>query len=179
MMPINNKEPADFQTSTDSNIYPLPQPNELNNREKDDAMGGYFMMFAALAIGLPLPIINVIASVIYYYTNRNKGRFVRFHTLQALLSQIPTTLLNLGFTFWTLRLIFWEVKINEYYWAFVCMVVITNLWYIIACIMGAMRAKQGRMFYMLVFGIIAYKQVFMKKGDDNNVNDVVNFPPQM
>jgi hypothetical protein len=52
--------------------HPVPQPEELSNKEKDDAMGGYLMMFAALAVGLPLPIINLIASIIYYYTNKKK-----------------------------------------------------------------------------------------------------------
>ncbi len=161
-------------------MYPLPQPQELSNREKDDAMGGYFMMFAALAVGLPLPIINVLASVIYYFTNRNKGRFVKFHTLQALLSQIPTTIINLGFTYWTIRLLFSNFEVNQYYWGYLCMAIIANLWYAISCILGAIRAKQGRMFYMLFFGIIAYKQVFtIKGGIDNNNNYPNNLPPKM
>ena len=69
--------------------YPLPQPEEIPEREKEDAMGAYLMMFAAVAIGLPLPIINLIASFIYYYINRKKSRFIHFHSLQSLLSQIP------------------------------------------------------------------------------------------
>lgn len=178
-MITSNNQPEQFQTLAEGAMHPLPQPAELSNREKDDAMGGYFMMFAALAVGLPLPIINVLASVIYYYTNRNKGRFVRFHTLQALLSQIPTTLLNLGFTFWTVRLLFTPLEVNQYYWGYICMVVIANLWYAIACIIGAVRAKQGRMYYMLFFGIIAYKQVFSRKVSDNDENYRPNMPPKM
>ncbi|MCH8319303.1 MAG: hypothetical protein IIA88_12580, partial [Bacteroidetes bacterium] len=40
---------------------PVPQPDEIPTREKEDAMGAYLMMFAAIAAGLPLPIINLIA----------------------------------------------------------------------------------------------------------------------
>jgi len=47
----------------------LPQPHELSEREKEDAMGAYLMMFAALATSLPLPIINLIAATVYYYVN--------------------------------------------------------------------------------------------------------------
>ena len=46
-------------------FHPLQQPDEIPEREKEDAMGAYLMMFAAVAIGLPLPIINLIASIIY------------------------------------------------------------------------------------------------------------------
>jgi len=31
----------------------LPQPDEIPEREKEDAMGAYLMMFASLAIGSP------------------------------------------------------------------------------------------------------------------------------
>ena len=47
----------------------LPQPHELSEREKEDAMGAYLMMFAALATSLYLPIINLIAATVYYYVN--------------------------------------------------------------------------------------------------------------
>ncbi|MCH8330385.1 MAG: hypothetical protein IH946_03240, partial [Bacteroidetes bacterium] len=49
--------------------HPLPQPDDIPTREREDAMGAYLMMFAAVAAGLPLPIINLIAAIIYYYVN--------------------------------------------------------------------------------------------------------------
>ncbi|MER3330225.1 MAG: DUF4870 domain-containing protein, partial [Candidatus Kapaibacterium sp.] len=84
--------------STD--YYPIQQPEDLPAREREDAMGGYFMMFASLAAGLPLPIINLIAAIIYYHVNKHKSRFVRFHSLQSLLSQLPVSLLNAGLVIW-------------------------------------------------------------------------------
>ena len=42
------------------NFHPLPQPNEVSSREREDGMGAYLMMFASLGVGLPLPIINLI-----------------------------------------------------------------------------------------------------------------------
>ena len=78
----------------------LPQPDEISNREKEDAMGAYFMMFAAWAIGFPLPILNLVAAVIYFFVNKKNSRFIAFHALQSLLSQIPVTLVNVGFIAW-------------------------------------------------------------------------------
>ena len=47
-----------------SRIYAeIPQPEEVSTREREDAMGAYLMIFGALAAGLPLPIINLIAAV--------------------------------------------------------------------------------------------------------------------
>ena len=54
------------------NYITIPQPNELSKREREDAMGSYLMMFAAFAVGIPIPTINLIASAIYYYANRKK-----------------------------------------------------------------------------------------------------------
>ncbi|MDI3527939.1 MAG: hypothetical protein PWR03_2123 [Tenuifilum sp.] len=39
-------------------FYPIPQPDEVSDIEKDDAMGAYFMMFATTGLGLPLPILE-------------------------------------------------------------------------------------------------------------------------
>ena len=74
----------------------LPQPEEIAEREKEDAMAAYLMMFASLAIGLPIPLVNLIASFIYFFVNRKSSPFVAFHSLQALLTHVPVVLLNAG-----------------------------------------------------------------------------------
>ena len=94
--------------NSQSIYYPLPQPNEIPEREREDAMGSYLMMFAAVAVALPLPIINLVAAVAYYMVNRRKSRFIHFHTLQSLLSQIPTTLLNWGLLIWAAQIWFFD-----------------------------------------------------------------------
>jgi len=71
-------------TDEDKKYHPVEQPDEIPIREREDAMGAYLMMFAALAAGLPLPIINLIAALVYFYINKGKSRFVRFHSLQSL-----------------------------------------------------------------------------------------------
>ena len=55
----------------------LPQPDQLAEREKEDGMGAYLMIFAAFAVGLPLPVVNLIAALIYYFINKkNQGLFI-------------------------------------------------------------------------------------------------------
>lgn len=161
-------------------FYDLPQPEDLTKKEKDDAMGAYLMMFASWAAGLPLPIINLIAAVIYYFVNASKSRFVKFHSLQSLISQLPVSLLNIvGFS-WTMRNVFVTDfdGFNTNYFGYMIMVFIANLLYLIFSIVGAIRASKGRMYYFMFFGGIAYKAAYkMKPGEEPNTS--VNNPPAL
>ncbi|MBW8051575.1 MAG: DUF4870 domain-containing protein [Cytophagales bacterium] len=155
---------------------PVPQPDEIPEREKEDAMGAYLMMFAAIAAGLPLPIINLIAAIIYYFINRSKSLFVHFHSLQSLYSQFPTSILNIGAVFWAIRIYFFQsVELTDLFWGYIGMVFIANLIYFIFSIVACVQARKGRMYYFIFFGKIAFHQVFLDKGTTQK--EIVNLPP--
>ncbi len=159
-------------------FHPLPQPDEIAEREKEDAMGAYLMMFAAVAIGLPLPIINLIASVIYYFVNRKKSRFIHFHCLQALLTQIPTTLINWGAVIWGFSILFTDTKATDVFWAYVIFAGVCTFLYFIVSLIAAYKARQGKMYYFLVFGSMAYQTAYRVRPSDNQANtEPVNKPP--
>ena len=83
-----------------TNITP-PHPHEL-----EQASNSYLMAIVAIIAGLPLPVINSIASVIYYLTHRKSSYFVRWHCIQSILSQAVLIPFN-SFAFaWTVYLIF-------------------------------------------------------------------------
>lgn len=152
--------------------YPLPQPHELSEREKEDAMGAYLMMFASLATSLPLPVINLIAAVVYYYVNRKKSRFIHFNCLQSLLSQLPTTLVNWILLYWALQIFFFEnYEINDYFYAYLGFSVLANLIYFVYSIVAAVRARKGIFMYFILFGPYAYQQVYSKKNILNYENE--------
>lgn len=139
----------------------LPQPDQLSEREKEDGMGAYLMMFAALAFGLPLPVINLIAALIYYFINRKKGRFIHFHCLQSFLSQIPTTLLNWGLLYWGFQVYFFHnYGESNLFFAYIVLVIIANLIYVIFSIIAAVKARKGNFYYFVFFGPYAYKRVY-------------------
>ena len=140
--------------------HPLPQPDEIEVRVREDAMGAYFMMFATTAMGLPLPILNLVAAVIYYYVNRDKGKFVQFHTLQSLYSQIPVTLLNSGLVAWTIVNFAKDLDFTGFYWGYLVMTAIACLIYFIFSIVGAVKARKGIFYYFVFFGKVAYHQVY-------------------
>lgn len=166
----------------------IEQPEEISTRDREDAMGAYLMMFGALAAGLPLPIINLIAAIIYYYVNRGKSRFVKFHSLQSLYSQFPTTLLNAGLVFWTFRILFQDgsftdnsvfldgfATVSEIYWGYLWVVVGANLLYVLFSILGAVKARKGGFYYFLFFGKLAYHFSYRISEERNSSSQ--NKPP--
>lgn len=158
--------------------HPLPQPDEIEVRVKEDAMGAYFMMFATAALGLPLPILNLVAAIIYYFVNRDKGRFVQFHTLQSLYSQIPVSLLNSGLVAWTIVNFVKGFEFSGIYWGYLVMTGVADLVYFIFSIVGAVRARKGIFYYFLFFGKVAYDQVYRVR-PERSMAGPRNKPPNM
>lgn len=161
---------------TNENLYELPQPEDIPVREKEDAMGAYLMMFAAIGAGLPLPIINLIAVIIYYYLNRDKSNFVKFHTLQSLWSQIPVTLLNAVGVIWLARSWFLHTSISDELKGFIVMLILLNLVYFTFSMIAAVKARKGRMYYFWFFGQMAFQTAFTK--NEAVESKPVNLPPQ-
>jgi uncharacterized membrane protein len=156
----------------------LTQPYELSEREKEDGMGAYLMMFAAFAVGLPLPVVNLIAALIYYSINRKKGRFIHFHCLQSFLSQIPTTVLNWGLLYWVLQIYLFNNHVeNNFFFAYIILVVIANLIYIVFSIVAAVKARKGKFYYFLFFGPYAYNRVYSKSNSLQYENEEIATKP--
>lgn len=157
--------------------HDIPQPDDIPVIEREDAMGGYFMMFAAMAAGLPLPLLNTIAAIIYYYLNRKKSRFVHFHSLQSLISQFPTSLMNAALVFWTIRIIYFGWSFDDMYKGYLITVILANLIYIGFSIWAAVQARRGRMYYFLFFGRVSYHYAFLIRPEAENKKPV-NLPPR-
>lgn len=163
----------------ETQYHPLPQPEEVIIREKEDAMGAYLMMFAALGAGLPLPIINLIAAVIYYFINKSNSRFVNFHSYQSMMSQLPTSVLNAIAIFWGLRIVLTdEWVLSNNFKGYVIMVIIANILYIIFSIIAAVQARKGRFYYFMFFGKLAYHKMYAIKEEEQKA-EIVNTPPRM
>ncbi len=160
------------------NYHPLPQPDEIGIREREDAMGAYFMMFATAALGLPLPILNLIAAIVYYYVNRSRGRFVQFHTLQSLYSQIPLSLLNIGLIVWLVLNLVKDLVFTELFWGYLIMTAVANIVYLVYSIIGAVRARKGHFYYFVFFGKLAYAQVYRVRAERASPEQI-NKPPKL
>jgi uncharacterized membrane protein len=158
-------------------FYEIPQPDEISKREKEDGSGAYLMMFATTAIGLPLPIVNMIASIVYYFVNRTKGRFVKFHALQSMYSQFPISIINNYLVIWAIVNFVHKHPFTNVFWGLAIAAGVFNIVYLIFSIIGAVRAYRGQFYYFMFFGRIAFIQVYQKK--DEVESKPMNAPPKM
>jgi uncharacterized Tic20 family protein len=156
----------------------LLQPHEIADAEKDDAMGAYLMMFAAWAVGLPLPVLNLIAAVIYFYVNRKTSRFVAFHALQSLLSQIPVTLINVAFIAWLIRNLITGAAYQQGFFILLALMAGSNILYLIFSIAALVRAKKGNFFYFPLFGRAAFARYFGPNAVSLEASPRENKPPE-
>jgi uncharacterized membrane protein len=138
----------------------LPQPEEISEREKDDAMGAYLMMFASLAIGLPIPLVNLIASVIYFFVNRKSSPFAAFHSLQALLTHVPVVLLNAGSVGWLVGILVSQAGFHGAFFWYLFFAILVNIAYIVWSIVALVHARKGRFFYMPVVGRFCFNRYY-------------------
>ena len=152
----------------------LPQPNEISATEKERAMASYFMMFASSTIGLPLPFMNLIASWIFYRYTSKTSQFVRFHSYQSMLSQLPITVFNTVLVFWTLNAVWGNFPLiseNDFspilnnfssnYFGFLIVTILSNLIYMVFSVIAGIKAYKGQLYYFPYFGNIAFEQAFV------------------
>lgn len=122
------------------------------DHEREKASNSYLMSLVALIAGLPLPIINLVATFFFYLANRKGTYFVRWHCTQALFSQLALLGIN-SFSFgWTMSIIFGDEKVSNQYFAYIFTVIIFNLLEIFSTIYAATQVRKGKHVQFVFFG---------------------------
>ncbi len=116
---------------------------EPGDHEAEKASNSYLMSLIALIAGLPLPIINLIATFIFYMGNRNGTYFVRWHCTQALLSQFSMLFINSYGFWWTISIVFGPAEISNSFIAYMMVAVVFNLTEFVATIYTAIQTRKG------------------------------------
>jgi len=124
-------------------IYRKKFSYEPGEHEAETASNSYLMSLIAIIAGLPLPIVNLIATLIFYLGNRKSTYFVRWHCTQALLSQLSMLFINSFGFWWTVSIIFTEETITGRYIAYIIVVIIINLLEFISTIYTAIQTRKG------------------------------------
>ena len=73
--------------------------------EFEKASYAYLLGILALAVGLPIPIINFLAGIFYYLSARKETEFVRWHALQEAILQFTMLIINSIHIAWLLSLV--------------------------------------------------------------------------
>ena len=131
---------------------PRPFSYTPPEHEAERASNSYLMSLVVIMVGLPLPIVNVIGSGIYFLANRRSARFVRWHCMQSLLAQVVTLPVNAAGLYWTLAVVFDRASFTNDYVAYIITVVLFNIVEFIATMVAAIRTRKGHHVSWWFFG---------------------------
>lgn len=117
------------------------QPAE---HEAERASNSYLMSLIAVIAGLPLPIINLLATFFFFMANRKGTYFVRWHCTQALLSQASLLVMNSCGFWWTVSILFSDGTLSNSYVSYMMTIFLFNLVDFIATIYTAIETRKGK-----------------------------------
>lgn len=102
------------------------------------------MSMIAIMVGMPLPVINLLATLLFYLGNRRASLFVRWHCMQALLSQLTIFAMNsIAFT-WTMRILFGNLVPTDQYFAYLFTIALFNIIEMVTTVIAASRVRNGK-----------------------------------
>ena len=144
---------------SNTNFYYKPNDSELER-----ASNSYLMSLVAVIGGLPLPILNLLASIFFYLGNRKSTPFVKWHCTQNLLSQFGLFFLNSTGFWWTVSVIFYDEKVTNVYFGYMITLILFNLVEFISTIILASRTRKGIHAQLFLFSDLT--NILVKK-DEN------------
>jgi uncharacterized membrane protein len=109
--------------------------------ECEKASNSYLMSLVAIVAGLPIPLINLVATLVFYLSNRKGTYFVRWHCTQALLSQAS---------------LFQDGHISSAYIAYLMTVFFFNITDLIATIYTAIETRKGKHIVWWFYGDLTH-----------------------
>lgn len=144
---------------------------KVPDTQREAASNGYLMSLVAVGLGLPLPILNMIATAIFFFQSRKQTVFVKFHCMQAILSQLMLTVVNAIHFSWLISILFGSAEFNANYVGFAAAVIVFNLLEFISNIIGAVKARKGELCSFMFVGPVS-KLIYY-----NQLSKLINEPP--
>ena len=125
--------------------------------EKERASNCYVMSLVAVMIGLPMPIINLAATGIFYLMSRKGTFFVRWNSIQALVSQVPLFIMNNILFWWTIRILFCYTNLSSAYIAYFITVNLYNIYDFVETVRSAVQTRKGKIHKWYLYSTITDK----------------------
>jgi uncharacterized Tic20 family protein len=114
-----------------------------SDHEAEKASNSYLMSLVALVAGLPLPIINLIATFFFFIANRKGTYFVRWHCTQALVSQATLLCMNSFGFWWTISIVLDHEQVSNRYFAYLFTAIFFNILEFVSTIYSAVQTRKG------------------------------------
>ncbi len=137
-----------------------------NEHEAEKASYSYLMSLIAVIVGLPIPIINLFATLFFYLANRKGTYYVRWHATQALLSQLSLVFINSYGFWWTVSIIFGDESVSNHYISYLFIVIIFNFTEFIATIYSSVQTRKGLHIHWWLYGDVT--DIICKPGNGQN-----------
>ncbi len=118
--------------------------NDPSESDMEKASNGYLMSLIAVMTGLPFPVFNLGASLLFFFANRKASYYVRWHCIQALLSQLILFFVNSVCFWWTISILFYDEKVSNNYFGYLFTVILFNLLEITSTIYAAIKTRKGK-----------------------------------
>ena len=122
--------------------------------EKERASNCYVMSLVAVMVGLPMPIINLLATGFFYFVSRKSTFFVRWNSMQALVSQVPLFVMNNILFWWTVRILFCFSDLSSVYIAYFITVNLYNIYDFIETVRSAVGTRKGKIHRWYLYSTI-------------------------
>lgn len=126
-------------------MIPQDEKSEhIYQQDLEQASNSYLMAVISVMAGLPLPIINVVASFIFYLGYKRASYFVRWHCIQAIMAQAVMVPFNSIAFAWTIRLLVNNQSPDFYFAAYIFAILIFNIVEFLTVIITASMVRKGK-----------------------------------
>lgn len=128
----------------------------LTEDQKDIAINGYLMSLAIFITTLPIPVLNLLANLFYYFSYRKNTYIIRWHTFNSLLSQIPLFFINSSLWYLGWKIVWSEITISNTIIAYFCFALILNIGEILSSIICCIKVNQKKNLSIPIISPIAH-----------------------
>ncbi len=129
---------------------------ELQEEEKELAINGYLMSLAVFITTMPIPVINLIANLIYFFSHRKQTYIIRWHAYNALLSQVPLFFINSLTWYFVWNVIWGEIPLNNLMFGYFAVAAFLNVGEIVSSVICCIRVGRNENVHIPLVSPIAH-----------------------
>jgi len=115
----------------------------IHDDEAESASNAYLLSLVLLVVGAPLPLLNLLASGIFYLSSRRGTPFVRWHSTQALLTHVVVVPVNSAFLWMTVTILLGYREADDFYVGWFVFMAGLNAAKMIGSIYSAIKVRKG------------------------------------
>ncbi len=112
----------------------------------------YLMSLVGVMAGLPLPILNLLATIIFFIGNKKAQPIVKWHCIQGMISQFVLFIFNSVSFWWTISILFYKEEITNNYLSYLIFVIILNVVELTSTIYTAIKVRKGQHIEWWIYG---------------------------